>query len=233
MSCGRRDTLQCLYHRTTMSVHYNVGDQQETIPLTCNCQGCSGSQICSCSCLMIMRRMQPIFQWCPRNLSIATRCSFLHELSVCGNRWFNPEVIWELTGEGHEFVHCTHPWIPNFSLDCFSLSALLTDANWAYCLSWYIYFCFCFVLFTPEGFTVTVANDGLKKARAYWNQVSPRSTALYIPSEGCSVNFRWKHLQTTPTHFFLGRAEYTPRWKNPCCYSGAGTWDPWVCSPVL
>ena len=119
MSCGRRDTLQCLYHRTTMSVHYNVGDQQETIPLTCNCQGCSGSQICSCSCLMIMRRMQPIFQWCPRNLSIATRCSFLHELSVCGNRWFNPEVIWELTGEGHEFVHCTHPWIPNFSLDCF------------------------------------------------------------------------------------------------------------------
>ena len=20
---------------------------------------------------------------------------------------------------------------------------------------------------------------------------------------------------------------------NPCCYSGAGTWDPWVCSPAL
>ena len=62
---------------------------------------------------------------------------------------------------------------------------------------------FCFFLFfvTPEGFTIIVANEGLEKARAYLNQV-PRDQRLYIPSEGCGVNFRWKHLQTTPTHFF-------------------------------
>ena len=46
-----------------------------------------------------------------------------------------------------------------------------------------------------------MANEGLEKARAYLNQV-PRDRRLYIPSEGFSVNFRWKHLQTTPTHFF-------------------------------
>ena len=57
---------------------------------------------------------------------------------------------------------------------------------------------------TPEGFTTVVANEGLEKARAYLNQV-PRDQQLYIPSEGCGVNFRWKHLQTTPTHF-LGQS---------------------------
>ena len=61
--------------------------------------------------------------------------------------------------------------------------------------------CFvCFVFVTPEGFTTVVANEGLEKA-AYLNQV-PRDRRLYIPSEGCGVNFRWKHLQPTPTHFF-------------------------------
>jgi len=46
-----------------------------------------------------------------------------------------------------------------------------------------------------------VANEGLEKARAYLNQV-PWDWRLYIPSEGCGVNFRWTHLQATPTHFF-------------------------------
>jgi len=66
-----------------------------------------------------------------------------------------------------------------------------------------ICFFFLFVLFfvTPEGFITVVANEGLEKARAYLNQV-PRDRRLYIPSKGCGVNFRWKHLQTTPTHFF-------------------------------
>ena len=50
-----------------------------------------------------------------------------------------------------------------------------------------------FVVVTPEGFTTVVANEGLEKARAYLNQV-PRDRRLYIPSEGCGVNFRWKHL---------------------------------------
>jgi len=36
-----------------------------------------------------------------------------------------------------------------------------------------------------------VANEGLEKARAY--QV-PWDGQLYIPSEGCGINFRWKHL---------------------------------------
>ena len=58
-----------------------------------------------------------------------------------------------------------------------------------------------FVIVTPEGFTTVVANEGLEKARAYLNQV-PQDRRLYIPSEGCGVNFRWKHLQTTPTYFF-------------------------------
>ena len=58
-----------------------------------------------------------------------------------------------------------------------------------------------FVFVTPGGFTTVVANEGLEKARAYLNQV-PRDRRLYIPSEGCGVNFRWKHLKTTPTHFF-------------------------------
>jgi len=53
----------------------------------------------------------------------------------------------------------------------------------------------------PEGFTTAVANEGLEKARAYLNQV-PQDRRLYIPSEGCGVNFRWKHPQSTPTHFF-------------------------------
>ena len=55
---------------------------------------------------------------------------------------------------------------------------------------------FVFVFVTPEGFTTEVANK-----RAYLIQV-PRDRWLYIPSEGCGVTFRWKHLQTTPTHFF-------------------------------
>jgi len=45
-----------------------------------------------------------------------------------------------------------------------------------------------------------VANEGLEKARAYFKP-GPPDRWLYIPSEGCSVNFRWKHLQNTPTHF--------------------------------
>jgi len=62
--------------------------------------------------------------------------------------------------------------------------------------------CFCFLFFaTPDGFTTVVANKGLEKARADLNQV-PREWRLYIPSEGCGVNFRWKHLQTIPTHIF-------------------------------
>jgi len=70
---------------------------------------------------------------------------------------------------------------------------------------WIYYSCFLFFLFlffvTPEGFTTVVANEGLEKARAYLNQVR-RDRRLFIPSEGCGVNFRCKHLQTTPTHFF-------------------------------
>ena len=46
-----------------------------------------------------------------------------------------------------------------------------------------------------------VANGGLEKARAYLNQV-PWDRQLYIPSEGCGINFRWKHLKTTPPQFF-------------------------------
>jgi len=46
-----------------------------------------------------------------------------------------------------------------------------------------------------------VANEGLEKARAYLNQV-PQDQCLYIPSEGCSVNFRSKHLENMPTHFW-------------------------------
>jgi len=67
------------------------------------------------------------------------------------------------------------------------------------------FFFFFWIWITPEGFTTVVANEGLEKARAYLNQV-PRDRRLYIPFEGCGINFRWKHLQTTPTHF-LGRAE--------------------------
>jgi len=64
----------------------------------------------------------------------------------------------------------------------------------------------CFIFVTPEGFTTVVANEGLEKARAYLNQV-PREQWLYIPSEGCGINFRWKLLQTNT---FWGRAEWTP-----------------------
>ena len=62
---------------------------------------------------------------------------------------------------------------------------------------------FCFVFVTTEGFTTVVANEGLEKARAYLNQV-PWDRWLYIPSEGYGVNFKWKHLQTTP--HFLGQS---------------------------
>jgi len=43
-----------------------------------------------------------------------------------------------------------------------------------------------------------MANEGSEKARAYLNQF-PWDWQLYIPSEGCGVNFRWKHLQNTYT----------------------------------
>ena len=64
-----------------------------------------------------------------------------------------------------------------------------------------VLFLFLLVFVTPKGFTTVVANEGLEKARDYLTQVT-RDQRLYIPSEGCGVNFRWKHLQTTPTHFF-------------------------------
>ena len=64
---------------------------------------------------------------------------------------------------------------------------------------WFFVVFFWFVV-TPEGFTTVVANEGLEKARLYLTHCQDRR--LYIPSEGCGVNFRWKHLQTTPTHFF-------------------------------
>ena len=67
-----------------------------------------------------------------------------------------------------------------------------------------------------EGFTTVVANEGLEKARAYLNQV-PQYRRLYIPSERCGVNFRWKHLQTTPTHFFWAELSRLLGEKNPCC----------------
>ena len=53
----------------------------------------------------------------------------------------------------------------------------------------FAWICLLFVFATPEGFTTAVANEGLEKARAYLNQV-PWDQRLYIPSEGCSVNFR-------------------------------------------
>ena len=79
-----------------------------------------------------------------------------------------------------------------------------------------------------------MANEGLEKARAYLNQV-PQDRQLYIPSEGCSVNFRWKHLQTTPTPFFWAElSRLLGEKKIPVAIaSGAGAWDPWVCSPAL
>ena len=61
-------------------------------------------------------------------------------------------------------------------------------------MTWWLCFCFAFVFVSPEGFTTVVANEGLEMARAYLNQV-PQDRRLYIPSKGCSVNFRWKHLQ--------------------------------------
>ena len=66
---------------------------------------------------------------------------------------------------------------------------------------WQMMIWFDLIWITPDGFTTVVANEGLEKARAYLNQV-PQDRRLYIPSEGCGVNFRWEHLQTTPTHFF-------------------------------
>ena len=77
-----------------------------------------------------------------------------------------------------------------------------------------------FVFVTPEGFTTVVANEGLEKERAYLNQV-PRDRRLYIPSEGCGVNFRWKHLRTTPVYFTIHTQDENTcdlvicDWSNP------------------
>ena len=99
------------------------------------------------------------------------------------------------------WTHVTHPVLSMLETTDVGL-AMLSD-----CILLFVFvFFFLFLFFvTPEGFTTVVANEGLEKARAYLNQV-PRDRRLYIPSKGCGVNFRWKHLQTTPTHF-LGRAE--------------------------
>ena len=51
----------------------------------------------------------------------------------------------------------------------------------------FVFVCFVFVCLS-EGFTTVVANEGLEKATAYLNQV-PWDRWLYIPSEGCGVNF--------------------------------------------
>ena len=78
---------------------------------------------------------------------------------------------------------------------------------------------------TPEGFTTLVANEALEKARAYLNQV-PRDQQLYIPSEGCGVNFRWKHLQTTPTHFLWAELSRLLGEKIPVAIVGLEPWTP-------
>jgi len=52
---------------------------------------------------------------------------------------------------------------------------------------------FCFV--TPGGFTTMVANKGLEEP----GSLGP--IALH-PLRRMWCNFRWKHLQTTSTHFF-------------------------------
>jgi len=62
-----------------------------------------------------------------------------------------------------------------------------------------------FVIVTPEGFTAVVANEGLEKERTYLNQF-PQHKRLYIPSNGCGVNFRKNTLGIHP-HPFFGQAE--------------------------
>ena len=61
-----------------------------------------------------------------------------------------------------------------------------------------------------ENFTTMVANEGLEKAEPILNQV-PRDGQLYIPSEGCGVNY--KHFKNTPTADFscvvIFRVAYT------------------------
>jgi len=51
-----------------------------------------------------------------------------------------------------------------------------------------------------------VANEGLEKARAYLNPV-PQDRRLYIPSEGCGVNFTGENTFRVYLLPFLGRAE--------------------------
>ena len=66
----------------------------------------------------------------------------------------------------------------------------------------FFFFCFC----SSEGVNLPqwwlTSNEGLGKTRAYLNQV-PQDWRLYLPSEECGVNFMWKHLQNTPTHFLV------------------------------
>jgi len=73
-------------------------------------------------------------------------------------------------------------------------------------MTFFLFLIWFLIWITPEGFTTctVVANEGLEKARAYSYLIQfPRDRRLYIPSEGCGVNFRWKHLQTTPTPFWV------------------------------
>jgi len=75
---------------------------------------------------------------------------------------------------------------------------------------------FVFVFITPEGFNTMVANEDLEKVRA---QVPREATALHPLQWGwCKLGAELSRL---------------PGEKNPSCYSGAGTWDLRVCSPVF
>ena len=84
-----------------------------------------------------------------------------------------------------------------------------------------------------------VASKGLEKARSNLNQVEgkiqfkPGSLGLTTlhPLRRMWCELQVKHLHSIPTHF-LGRAVLSKK-VIPVAYSGAGTWDLWVCSPVL
>ena len=80
---------------------------------------------------------------------------------------------------------------------------------------------------------MVVANEGLEKARGLFKP-GPQDQQLYIPSEGCGVNFRWKHLQTTPTHFFGAELSRLLGGKIPVAIVGLDPGTPGsVCSPAL
>ena len=105
-------------------------------------------------------------------------------------------------------------------------------------LSWFLnspmvficLFLFCYVVFVaPEEFTTMVANKELEKARAYSNQV-PWDRQLYISSEDCGLNFRWKHLQTTPTHFFWAELSRLLGEKIPVAIMRL---EPWTSGSVV